>query len=700
MSRQKMSLCRINSLATMKSNQLKHLFLTLTLGALLFLLWKGEVSPFHDFSLRFDDVNFNFNDKKPDDSVVFIAIDEKSVNHIGRWPWDRSVVAKGLSYLSDAKAVIFDMVFSEPTNETSDANLGEAMAEVNSICGFFLREKATQDLTSYQIDSLADSEETNDLQAEDFQFPYGNFLEINVDSVRDGCTLQAAFSTLRDADHLFRHYPIAFKYKQLFYPTLATQALRLSLDKPIVKKTEHSVAINDKEIYLNKEGFARLNYYPLQSYKKISFYDLIEGKVDPKEIEDKYVILGITEAGVEDVRATPIGAIPGPILHYTFLSNFLQGDLLSSNANYVTILALIFLLLPFVLHFYIKPIVIRGLIYAIVTVLFIAITKILYIYFNIWFETFYPVFFLLGSTLLSETYAFMNQEKEAKFIQGAFSSYLSPILLKKLKNTPELLYLHGETKEMTVFFSDIRGFTSFSESMTPEDLVTLLNRYFTPMAHIVRENEGMLDKYIGDAIMAFFNAPIDVENHAQKACTAAIEMIKHLELLNLELDKEGKPAIKIGIGLNTDSVIVGNMGSDDRFNYTVIGDGVNLASRVEGLNKNYRTSILITENTYKQLDHSFLCRRLEAVKVKGKEEAVVLYELMINNPRNQEIKKSFEEVLISFEAQEFKEASIGFKKLSEKYEDKVSELFYEKSLRNLERLENNEVVGVVAFDTK
>ena len=304
------------------------------------------------------------------------------------------------------------------------------------------------------------------------------------------------------------------------------------------------------------------------------------------------------------------------------------------------------------------------------------------------------------STLLSETYAFMNQEREAKFIQGAFSSYLSPILLNKLKETPELLYLHGETKEMTIFFSDIRGFTSFSEMMTPEDLVKLLNRYFTPMAHIVRENEGMLDKYIGDAIMAFFNAPLDVENHAKKGCIAAIEMIEHLAILNAELEKEGHPIIEIGIGLNTDSVIVGNMGSDDRFNYTVIGDGVNLASRVEGLNKNYRTSILITENTYRQLDETFLCRKLEAVKVKGKEEAVLLYELMINSERNQEIKEAFESVLALFESQEFEKSSQGFKALSEKYDDSVSELFYEKAEENIKRIANHEEVGVVAFTTK
>lgn len=684
----------------MTSSQVKHFLLTLVLGVLLLGIWKYEVSPFHDFSLRFDDINFDYNEKKPDDSIVFIAIDERSVNNIGRWPWDRAVVAKGLSFLTEAKVVIFDMVFSEPTNKASDIKLGEAMGEVNSICGFFLRKSATQELSEEQTESLEESEETEDLSAKDFQFPFAEYLEINIDEVREGCSFQAAFSTMRDGDHLFRRYPIAFKYKQLFYPTLGTQSLRASFNKPIMKKTEHSVSINDKEIDLDATGFARLNYYPRENYKELSFYDLIEGKIDPSELKGKYVILGITEAGVEDVRATPIGAIPGPLLHYTFLSNYLQGDLLTSYNDLALALSIIFLLIPFMLHFLVKKIVKRGVAYVLIAIVFIVITKILYIYFNIWLETFYPIFFLLMSTLLSETYAFMNQEREAKFIQGAFSSYLSPILLNKLKETPELLYLHGETKEMTIFFSDIRGFTSFSEMMTPEDLVKLLNRYFTPMAHIVRENEGMLDKYIGDAIMAFFNAPLDVENHAKKGCIAAIEMIEHLAVLNAELEKEGHPIIEIGIGLNTDSVIVGNMGSDDRFNYTVIGDGVNLASRVEGLNKNYRTSILITENTYRQLDETFLCRKLEAVKVKGKEEAVLLYELMINSQRNQEIKEAFEKVLALFESQEFEKSSQEFKALSEKYNDSVSELFYEKAEENIKRIANHEEVGVVAFTTK
>ncbi len=682
----------------MKANQIKHLFLTLLLGAFLLLLWKQEVAPFYDFSLRFDDINYKFHEKKPSDDILFVAIDEQSVNKLGRWPWDRQKVAKGLHYLQEAKVVVFDMVFSEPTNDQSDSALGDAIAQTNSICGFFLRKKATQKLGEVQkellLDSAAESIASKEL------FVHGEYVEANIPAVFENCTLQAAFSTMRESDHLFRNYPLAFEYDGSYYPSLGVQAMRFVLDKDLFKESDSAISLNGRLIPFNRNGFTRLNYYKEEYYQRISFYDLYSGQVDPGLIKDKIVILGITEAGVEDVRATPIGAVPGPLLHYTFISNYLQDDLLHPVDTVALSAALLFLMLPFLISFVMRKIISRVIVYIAVMGTYLVLSKLLYIYINVWLETFYPVFFLLASVLMSEVYAFMTQEKEAKFIQGAFSSYLSPILLKKLKSTPELLNLYGEVKEMTIFFSDIRSFTTISESMRPEELVKLLNRYFTPMANIVRDNEGMLDKYIGDAIMAFFNAPLDVEDHAKKACRCSIQMIEHLELLNQELVAEGFAPIAIGIGLNTAEVTVGNMGSDDRFNYTVIGDGVNLASRVEGLNKAYRTQILITENTYKQLDDEFVCRRLEAVKVKGKDEAVVLYELMLDRAENREIRDAFEGVLELFEEHNFEASAQGFERLYKKYDDPVSQLFYEKSIEYMKRLATGEDVSVAVMKTK
>lgn len=687
---------------------IKHLLATLVVGGIMFFIWDNKLPPFYNLSLGFDDTNFAYHDKKPDDSIVFVAIDERSVNTLGRWPWDRKVVAKGLEQLVQSDVLLFDMVFSEPTNDVSDETLGEAIGELpSSVCGFFLRHKATQ---YFDDDELIDSS-IDDMSFENVNLIRGDFIEANILPVFENCTMQAAFSTFRDDDNIMRQYPLMFKYDSALYPTIGMQALRLSLntkansgqdvDYEIKKADEQTVKLNGKRIEMNDRGFTRLNFYPIERYKKISFLDVYNKKYSKDYFKDKIVILGIIEAGVEDVRATPIGAIPGPILHYTFLSNYLQNDTLKEANTAFIVAAILFLVLPFLLTLFIKRVSIRGTLYLLVAIVFIAGAKYAYIHLNLWVETFYPLLVFVTSIIINEALAFTLQEKEAKFIQGAFSSYLSPILLDKLKDKPELLQLGGETKEMTVFFSDIRSFTSFSEKMTPKELVTLLNRYFTPMAHIVRKNEGMLDKYIGDAIMAFYNAPIDVENHAKKAARSALEMMAHLKVLNEMFEKEGLPFIDIGIGLNTAEVIVGNMGSDDRFNYTVIGDGVNLASRVEGLNKNYRTNILITEFTYAQLDDTFLCRELEAVQVKGKNEAIMLLELMDNTPKNQVIHKEYTKILETlYKKEKFDEAAEAFNNLHKKYNDRVSELFYEKSIENSEKIRNHEVIGAVKFTTK
>ena len=260
-------------------------------------------------------------------------------------------------------------------------------------------------------------------------------------------------------------------------------------------------------------------------------------------------------------------------------------------------------------------------------------------------------------------------------MKETFSSYLSKDLLNQLIANPQSLKLGGEKKNLSILFSDIRGFTQLSESMSPEKLIDILNRYFTPMTEAVLTNKGMLDKYIGDAVMAFFNAPVDVKDHAEAACRSALEMIEKLTIVNKELSLENINPIKIGIGINTADVVVGNMGSDSRFNYTVIGDGVNLASRVEGLTKNYGIDIIITEFTVAKISNNFIYREIERVRVKGKEEVVLLYELMPDINRSKEIKKLYDKALNVYKREDFKEAELYFTQLIEKYDDNLSKYF-------------------------
>ncbi len=270
----------------------------------------------------------------------------------------------------------------------------------------------------------------------------------------------------------------------------------------------------------------------------------------------------------------------------------------------------------------------------------------------------------------SEAYRNFIEERQSRFLKKAFSSYVSDKLVGQIIENPDLLKLGGQKKEITMLFSDIRGFTTLSEQVSPEQLVELLNDYFTPMTNIVLKNNGTLDKYIGDAIMALFNVPVDVENHEYYGCLTALEMIETLDVINMEFQKKGFPEIDIGIGLNTGYAVVGNMGTDTRFDYTAIGDSVNLASRLEGTNKFFGTRIIVSEFTYLKVKDNFKFRMLDKIRVKGKAEGITIYEL--NEHLEDELMEKFNNALHLYFQKDFKGAFEIFSNLSNKFNDKAS----------------------------
>ncbi len=638
-------------------------------------VYKTELEPFHSFSLRFNDLNFLFQNKKASEDIVFIAIDEQSVNRFGRWPWDRSVLAEAVDRLDSSSLLILDMVFSEPTKKDRELSLSLHRQD-NNLCGFFLRQQASQRPSEGQLDLLSDSSlerlasEIGDKRV----FIEGREAEVNVETILSSCTLSGTFSSLRDSDQLFRRYPLAFTYNNELYPSIGTQAIRMQSNQDISQVEEGLFDLAGHYLSTDKTGLSLLNYYPLQSYQSFSFLDLYENRLDKETLKDKIVILGITEVGVGDIRATPIGMIPGPLVHYTFLSNVLNDELLSKSSKVTFASIFLFILLP-LSWMIVSSIYNRVGLYLLAYTVFFISTKILYLYFNLYIDAFYPLLALLFVGTASEVLLHQEQEEQSRFIEGAFSSYLSTDLLNKLMQEPERLVLGGEKKELTVFFSDIRSFTSISEKMDPQKLIQHLNRYFTPMSNIVMQHQGMIDKYIGDALMAFYNAPVDVKDHAAAACRSSLQMLDELEELNKDFVKEGLPEIEIGIGLNTAEVVVGNMGSEKRFNYTVIGDGVNLASRVEGINKNYGTHILITEFTQAIVKDEFLTRPIEKVRVKGKEEEVLLYELLKDTRSNREMVKAYNAARELYYNGDMQEALKGFESLGD---DSVSRYFVQR----------------------
>ncbi len=647
-------------------------------------LHREKIDPFQSFSLRFNDLNFHLRDNVPHPDIVFAAIDEPSVNRYGRWPWKRSDIAKGLAYLQSSRVVVLDMIFSEPTTADDDTALADMIAsQQNSVCGFFLRHNSTQQISPLHkallYDSALDRLQSDVSIFQNPHFVHTPYAEMNIEPILASCTMSGAFSTLRASDQLFRSYPIAFYYGDYLYPSLAIQTLRLYLNEDITRVDDNRVRIGDHTIDVDDKGFVRLNYYKPEQYQTISFGDLIEGKVAPDLLKDKIVIIGITDVGVSDVRATPMGMMNGPLLHYTFISNVLSHHLIEDLPGITLLLIVLIAFLPLLMIQITKNITVRIVGYFMAYgVLFIGVRAI-FIANMYYIDAFFPLITLLLSVMALEADTFIRQEKQGRFLRQAFSNYLSLQLLDKLIASPESLTLGGEKKELTVLFSDIRNFTAMSEVMTAPVLTSIMNRYFTPMTASVLEYDGMLDKYIGDAVMALYNAPVDLNDHPDKACKTALDMLQRLDELNREFVQEGLPVIDIGIGINTAEVVVGNMGSSKRFNYTVVGDGVNLASRIEGLNKVYHTHILITEFTKEKISPDFLIRRLEAVKVKGKANAVLLYELMRDHEQNRACALAFNEAIAFYEQGDFVEASQRFEQISKHHADKTAALFYRKS---------------------
>jgi len=316
----------------------------------------------------------------------------------------------------------------------------------------------------------------------------------------------------------------------------------------------------------------------------------------------------------------------------------------------------------------------------------------------------YPVLTMLTIYLGITIYRYVTEEKEKKKIRGAFQYYLTASVVNEILKDPSKLKLGGDKKHLSVMFSDIRGFTSISEKLSPEELVRLLNEYLTAMTDIVFKYDGLLDKYIGDAIMAVFGAPLDQPDHASRACRVALEMMAELRRLREKWAAEGRPDVNIGVGINSGDMVVGNMGSEMRFDYTVMGDSVNLASRLEGTNKEYGTNIILSEFTYEIVKDEFICRQLDAVRVKGKKKPVRIFELLgdiDDKPQWQEFLARFEAGLEKYREGKWDEAITAFGRVLElKPEDFTSQMYIERCESLKENPPEGEWEGVFTMTKK
>jgi adenylate cyclase len=629
--------------------------------------------------LKAADAMFMARGQRPAPSgVVIVAVDEKSVNELGRWPWTRKTTAALITALSEAKTVAVDMVFSEPQDAASDAALAGAVASrSNVVLGYFFRgdtsavpePSAMSSLEKSRISLLIDDAGTRPWPA----FPS---VETNTPMIGAGAAGFGAFNTMPAEDGIYREMGLVFGYGPGVYPSLPLEALSSHLGGDVVVRlAEYGVDglfLGPLEVPVDESGALMLNYYgPSGSFKTWPAADVIKGRVPAGEFAGKLVFVGVTEKAVYDIRPTPLDSLfPGVELHATAAANVLESDFIIRDGRVIAFDALITLLAPLFLGLALSKVrrTVAGLAgFIVLSVSVVAGEFILFSVFNIMPAVVYPVLSIAVCYISGEAYRNLVAEKRSRYLKRAFSSYVSPELVSEILDDPGALKLGGEKRVVSVLFSDIRGFTGISERFSPEELVEFLNRYLSPMTGIVLEEKGMVDKYIGDAIMAVFNAPVEVEGHAGRACTAALRMTGALASFNARWEGSGYPTIEIGIGVNTGEAVVGNMGAELKLNYTAIGDTVNLASRLEGMNKVYGTSILVSGATKEAAAEAFLFREVDFVRVAGKERPIAVYELAGRkgaDPAKEEACARFEAALALFRARRFEEAGSAFATLS------------------------------------
>jgi adenylate cyclase len=380
----------------------------------------------------------------------------------------------------------------------------------------------------------------------------------------------------------------------------------------------------------NDIGQALINYHGrANTYPHFSMADVVEDKRPAEDFRNKIVLVGATATGIGDIKSTPYSGTdyPGVEIHANVIDNILHNDFLVRGAKqqlWDAVLILVFGIPLGILMALVQP---RWMWFG--AALLIPLVAVDYGAFlrGWWLNFTIPAMTLTGNVLLVSLYRALVEEKEKRKVRTAFGQYLSPEVIRRLLVNPRLV--EPKKTDITVMFSDIRGFTSISERLDAQELALFLNQYLSDMTRIVFSYHGTLDKYIGDAVMAFWGAPFEEEGHAARGCNAALEMMKRVRELQEEWEAQGKPSLEIGIGLNTGVASVGNMGSALRYGYTALGDTVNLSSRLEGLNKDYGTHIIVNETTYQAAkDDGFVFRELDLMRVKGKLQPVTIYQLI------------------------------------------------------------------------
>lgn len=682
------------------------------------------------FDDKLRDLMFVFRGPTPaSKDVVIVDIDEKSLKELGQWPWSRNKFAKVLDNLAanGAGAIGLDIVFAEPDNSSPAKVLKEigydasnapdydrvaanAVANSPTILGyiFALENDGMKPTGAPNVAAIV--AEKNKPEVEFLASAHRAVMNTRI--IQEAGYSSGFFNTIPDSDGIVRSIPMVLKYENRPFPSLSLEMIRAAsgykkIDVYYDENGVQGVVMGEMEIPTDRFGRLLINYRgPAKTFKYISAYDVYAGKVDKKDIEGKFILVGTSAAGLLDLRATPFDSVyPGVEAHANAIDNIIKGDFLyrpswAEGANLALILAGVAITVTLTAY---ASAALGSALFVAILFSFVGFEYYMLFHEGIVLNILFPFAAMLLSFMSLSLMNYFLESRQKDFIKAKFAKKVSPAVVEDLLKHSNMNSFEIKEKFVTIFFSDIRGFTTLSETMgSPKALIGLLNEYMTPMVDIIVESKGTVDKFIGDAIMAYWNAPNEVENHEDAAVGSAVRQMRSLNELNKRLLEEGKPKIEIGIGINTGDVTVGEMGSYGRADYTIIGDPVNLASRLEGLCKPYHAHIVISEFTKSGLKNDYTIRELDLVRVKGKNEPVSIYEVLDDKAPSEEFKienTRYQEALSAYRASLFTEALSIFKELH----DKTGVYLYNVYIERCEHyIENppSEFDGVFTFTTK
>jgi len=599
--------------------------------------------------------------------VAIVDIDEASLRDQGQWPWPRTKIADLITGIAQrgGVATAFDIVFAEPDRfspaliadsttlfEEETRNQLKQLPNNETIMANAMRQHRVI-LGETSVRNLRDKNE-NARKLKDVGFAAigedpKQFLYDFPDIVRNLETLEQSasgfglFSLEPGADGIYRRVPLVSQVRGALRLALAPELLRVATGgQSYAVKSNFAgiegVVLAGQLVETDREARVWPYLTPPRASRYISATSILDGSVDINRIKGHLLLVGTSVVGLEDIRATPIGQMPGVEIHAQVLENILAKQMLSRPLTSVSVELLVTLIAGLLVIILLPKL---GAVFSFIAAALIMAGFVGYSWWEfsanrVLIDATFPVLTTFALFIFTSTANYIREEQQKGQIRNAFGQYLSPALVDQLSDDPDKLVLGGETRELSVLFSDVRGFTAISESFKehPQGLTQLMNRFLTVLSQPILDRNGTIDKYMGDAIMAFWNAPLDEPNHAKKSCLCALDMIKDVTDLNASREKELADsedetflAINVGVGINTGPCVVGNMGSENRFDYTCLGDTVNLASRLEGQSKPYGLPIVIGAGTAEQVMDELAVFEIDLIRVKGKNEPVKIYSL-------------------------------------------------------------------------